>query len=158
MMHALNKTPLYNLIDGAGIAKIHEKSLEILERIGIAFLDDPVAQEILQAHGVRLDSDQIAYFPPDVVMHYLALAPGQFTQLARNPEHHVTIGGRHVVFAPVYGPPFVLDMDRGRREATLQDFHNFVKLAYLNPYITHSGGTIVVVLPFLTALASSFLI
>ena len=34
-----------------------------------------------------------------------------------------------MVFAPVYGPPFVQDLDGGRREATLADFENFVKLA-----------------------------
>jgi trimethylamine--corrinoid protein Co-methyltransferase len=34
-------------------------------------------------------------------------------------------------------------MDRGRREATLEDFQNFIKLAYLSPYIHHSGGTVV---------------
>jgi trimethylamine--corrinoid protein Co-methyltransferase len=46
-------------------------------------------------------------------------------------------------FAPVYGPPFIHSLDRGRREATMTDFDNFVKLAYLSPYIHHSGGTIV---------------
>jgi trimethylamine--corrinoid protein Co-methyltransferase len=37
----------------------------------------------------------------------------------------------------------VLDLEGGRRGATLADFQNFVKLAYLSPYIHHSGGTIV---------------
>jgi trimethylamine--corrinoid protein Co-methyltransferase len=36
----------------------------------------------------------------------------------------------------------VRDLDRGRRYATLEDFHNFVKLAYLSPSIHHSGGTV----------------
>ena len=39
----------------------------------------------------------------------------------------------HTVFAPAYGPPFVTDLERGRRYGTLADFHNFVKLAYLAP-------------------------
>ncbi|MBX3056423.1 MAG: trimethylamine methyltransferase family protein [Anaerolineae bacterium] len=47
------------------------------------------------------------------------------------------------ILPPVYGPPFVHDLDRGRREATLTDFQNFVKLSYLSPYLHHSGGTIV---------------
>jgi trimethylamine--corrinoid protein Co-methyltransferase len=76
-------------------------------------------------------------------MQYVAMAPRQFTQLARNPTNNVIIGGNHICFAPVYGPPFVYSVDRGRREATLADFINFVKLAYLSPYIHHSGGTIV---------------
>ena len=53
------------------------------------------------------------------------------------------MGGEYVCFAPVYGPPFVFDLDRGRRNATLVDFQNFIKLAYMSPYMHHSGGTIV---------------
>jgi trimethylamine:corrinoid methyltransferase-like protein len=46
------------------------------------------------------------------------------------------------VFAPVYGPPFVRDLDGGRRYATIEDFRNFVKLAYMAPAMHHSGGTV----------------
>ena len=47
-----------------------------------------------------------------------------------------------MVFAPNYGSPFVHDLDKGRRYGTIEDFRNFVKLAYLSPYIHHSGGTV----------------
>ncbi len=43
---------------------------------------------------------------------------------------------------PGYGSPFVTDLDQGRRYACLEDFRNFVKLAYLSPWLHHSGGTI----------------
>ena len=46
------------------------------------------------------------------------------------------------MFAPVYGPPFVHDLEGGRRYATLEDFRNFVKLAWLSPGLHHSGGTV----------------
>ena len=52
------------------------------------------------------------------------------------------IGGDATVFAPNYGSPFVHDLDAGRRYATLADFQNFVKLAYLSPNLHHSGGTV----------------
>src|SRR5690606_27464265 len=61
---------------------------------------------------------------------------------ARNPARSVEIGGDATVFAPVYGPPFVLDLDGKRRYATLEDFRNFVRLAYLTPWMHHSGGTV----------------
>ena len=35
-----------------------------------------------------------------------------------------------------------LILTRGRRYATLEDFHNFIKLTYLSPWLHHSGGTI----------------
>mgnify|MGYP000895779467 CR=1 FL=1 len=52
------------------------------------------------------------------------------------------IGGDATVFAPVYGPPFVRDLEGNRRYATIEDFRNFVKLAYMAPSIHHSGGTV----------------
>ena len=37
---------------------------------------------------------------------------------------------------------FVYDLDNGRRYATLTDFENFVKLAYMSPNLHLSGGTV----------------
>ena len=71
-----------------------------------------------------------------------ATAPRQFTQYARNEANNVEIGGMHTVFAPNYGSPFVRDLDRGRRYGTIEDFRNFVKLAYMSPHLHHSGGTV----------------
>jgi len=36
----------------------------------------------------------------------------------------------------------VMDLDRGRRFGTMEDFRNFVKLAQASPNLHHSGGTI----------------
>ena len=44
---------------------------------------------------------------------------------------------------PGYGSPFVTDMERGRRYASLEDFRNFVKLTFQMPHLHHSGGTVV---------------
>lgn len=133
--------PVYNFLDEEGIERLHQASMRILSEFGIAFYDDE-SRTILKANGVRLDGD-IAYFEPELVEEYVAKAPNCFTQLARNPKNNLEIGGDRMVFAPVYGPPYVLDLEQKRREARLEDFVNFVKLAYLSPYIHHSGGTIV---------------
>ncbi|MEN8674140.1 trimethylamine methyltransferase family protein, partial [Nocardioides sp.] len=61
---------------------------------------------------------------------------------ARNPERNVVIGGRNLVLAPVYGPPFVRDAAGGRRYATMDDFKKFVKLGYMSNWLHHSGGTV----------------
>jgi trimethylamine--corrinoid protein Co-methyltransferase len=133
--------PIYELLDEEELERLHQASMRILAEFGIDFYDEEV-RAILKSHGAEVRGDT-AYFDPALIEEYVARAPSQFTQLARNPENNVVIGGDQIVFAPVYGPPFVLDLDRGRREATLADFQNFVKLAYLSPYIHHSGGTIV---------------
>jgi len=137
----VHNLPTYELVNPEGLELLHQTSMTILSEVGIDFYDDE-AQAILKEHGVPFQGDT-AFFDPELVMRYVAMAPRQFTQLARNPVNNVTIGGNHMCFAPVYGPPFVYSVDRGRKEATLADFINFVKLAYLSPYMHHSGGTIV---------------
>jgi trimethylamine--corrinoid protein Co-methyltransferase len=133
--------PVYELLTADGVECLHQASMRILAEFGIDFYDEE-ARAILKEHGADVRGETV-YFDPALVEEYVAKAPRQFTQLARNSENNVIIGGNRIVFAPVYGPPFVLDLDGGRREATLVDFQNFVKLAYLSPYIHHSGGTVV---------------
>lgn len=133
--------PVYELLGPAGVERVHAASMRILRELGIDFYDEEVRQ-ILQEHGADVRGETV-FFDEQLILKYVRMAPSQFTQLARNPQNNVTIGGNQIVFAPVYGPPFVQDLDGGRREATLADFHNFVKLAYMSPYIHHSGGTVV---------------
>ncbi|MFO7633657.1 MAG: trimethylamine methyltransferase family protein [Caldilinea sp.] len=144
-MHAVaqpvNNLPVYELVDEAALQQINAASMTILEEIGIDFYDDE-ALSVLAANGAVVRGTTV-YFDRKLLREVVGKAPSHFTQLARNPERSVIIGGRYITFAPVYGPPYVYDLGRGRREATLVDFENFVKLAYLSPYIHHSGGTIV---------------
>ena len=139
--HISYDLPVYDMLSAESIERLHNASMRILSEFGIAFLDEE-SRSILRTHGARVDGDMV-YFDPEMIREYVAKAPPRFTQLARNPENSVPVGGHAVVFAPVYGPPYVLDAERGRREAKLEDFVNFVKLAYLSPYMHHSGGTIV---------------
>jgi trimethylamine--corrinoid protein Co-methyltransferase len=137
----INRLPVYELVDEAALHQIHNASLTILEEIGIDFYDEE-ALAILAAHGAVVKESTV-FFDRKLIERSVRSAPAQFTQLARTPERSVQIGGHHVTFAPVYGPPYVYDLARGRREATLTDFENFVKLTYLSPYLHHSGGTVV---------------
>lgn len=133
--------PVFNLLDDEQIQRLHNASMHILQENGIDFYDEE-AKAILKFHGADLRGDT-AHFDPALIEKFVSMAPRTFQQIARNPERSVQIGGNAIVFAPVYGPPYVLDLEQKRREATLEDFRNFVKLAYLNPYMHHSGGTVV---------------
>lgn len=134
--------PPYEIATAEKLQLIHDKSMQILEEAGIAFYYEP-ALEILRAHGVKV-VDEVAYFDRQMVQDYVAKAPSQFTWSARNPERDVVIGGNHVCFAPVVGPPYVIDRDRGRRSSTHQDLINFLKLTQMSPYMHSSGSEIVV--------------
>ena len=114
----------------------------VLEEIGIEFRDFPRALELFKAAGADVDGERVR-FPRGLCRKIIQdSAPSIFTQHARNPERSVVIGGNNTVLVPAYGSPFVRDLDNGRRYANLEDFQNFVKLAYLSPYLHHSGGTV----------------
>ena len=130
----------YETLSEAQVQQIHDASMHILSKLGIAFYDEECRQ-ILAAHGARVEGDMV-YMDESLVMEQVAKAPTEFTQLACNTANNVIFGGKRSIFAPVYGPPFVYDQDRGRREGTLEDFRNFVKLAYMSPYIHHSPRTV----------------
>ncbi len=130
--------PPYEIVNEETLHLIHRKSMEILSEIGIAFYDDE-SQAILREHGVDV-RDDIAYFDPALVEEYIAKAPSQFTLQARNPANNVLIGGDYLTFAPVYGPPFAYNIDRGRRPSTMEDQINFVKLTNASPYLHYGGG------------------
>ncbi|MDQ3248358.1 MAG: trimethylamine methyltransferase family protein [Chloroflexota bacterium] len=141
MQPIVHQVPRYTLLDEAAVTRIHQASMRILGELGIDFYDEEV-RAIFAAQGVRVEGDTV-YLTEAQIMEHVCKAPPEFTQLARNPANNVIIGGNRSVFAPVYGPPFVLNMDKGRREAKLEDFHNFVKMTYMCPYLHHSGGTVV---------------
>jgi trimethylamine--corrinoid protein Co-methyltransferase len=82
------------------------------------------------------------HIPRGLARKLCSTAPSRFTQAARDPSKSVEIGGKSLVLAPVYGPPFVRDAEGGRRYATMDDFKKFVKLAYMSKWLHHSGGTV----------------
>ncbi|MGB0844628.1 MAG: trimethylamine methyltransferase family protein, partial [Alphaproteobacteria bacterium] len=130
-----------NVLDEEGMALIEHNAQTILEEVGIRIEEEPHALELLKNAGCDVVGDLVK-FPRGLTLDLIKTVPSKFTQLARNPARSVEIGGNKTVFAPVYGPPFVTDLDKGRRYATLDDFQNFVKLVYQLPALHHSGGTV----------------
>ena len=131
----------YEVLDEGGLALIEANADTVLEEIGIEFRDDAEALALWKEAGADVKGERV-HFPKGLCRKLLETAPSTFTQHARNGERSVEIGGKATVFAPVYGPPFVRDLDGVRRYATIEDFRNFVKLAYMAPSIHHSGGTV----------------
>lgn len=133
--------PTYDIVGEEGLLRIEAAADRILAETGIEFRDDPVALDHWRRAGAKVDG-LLVKFEPGLLREVLKTAPAEFTQHARNPANSVRIGGKNVVFSPAYGSPFVMDLDRGRRFGTLEDFRNFIKLAQSSPNFHHSGGTI----------------
>jgi len=134
--------PFFEVLGEEGLATIEHNADTILEEIGIDFRDDPESLAIWKAAGAHVEGERVR-FPRGMCRELIQKnAPREFTQHARNPARSVVIGGKNTVFAPAYGSPFIRNLDDGRRYARIEDFRNFVKLAYLAPALHHSGGTI----------------
>ncbi len=137
----MRRFPVTEVMSEEGLEIIEANAETILEEVGIEFHDDEEALALWQDAGADVQGTRVR-LPRGLARSLIASAPRTFTQHARNPERNVQIGGHATVFAPVYGPPFVRDIDGGRRYATIEDFRNFVKLAYMTPAMHHSGGTV----------------
>ncbi len=136
------KIPYFEVLNEEGLQTIENNAETILEEVGIEFRDMPEALEILKQGGAEIDGVRVR-FPRGLCRSIVqASAPREYTQHARNPDRNVQIGGNNTVFVPAYGSPFVFDLDQGRRYATIEDFQNFIKLAYASPALHHSGGTV----------------
>lgn len=136
------RIPCYEVLDEEGLALIERNADTILEEIGLEFREDDEVLGFWRKAGADVQDTRVR-FPRGMLRSIIqASAPREFTQHARNPVRSVRIGGRNTVFAPAYGSPFVRDLDSGRRYGTIEDFRNFVKLAYATPWLHHSGGTI----------------
>ncbi|MDH3680657.1 MAG: trimethylamine methyltransferase family protein, partial [Acidimicrobiia bacterium] len=130
------------LVSEEGLSILEENAETILETVGIDFKGFPSALDLLAEAGADVDGERVR-FPRGLCRSIVTEnAPASYTQHARNPARSVTVGGDATVFAPNYGSPFVHDLDHGRRYATLEDFENFVKLAYTSAPMHHSGGTV----------------
>ncbi len=138
--------PTYDILSDESLSRIEATADRILAEIGIELREDAEAMQLYRQAGadvteVSADVWRLK-FEPGMLREILKTAPAEFTQVARNPANNVRIGGRNVVFAPSYGSPFVMDLDKGRRYGTIEDFRNFVKLSQSSPWLHHSGGTV----------------
>lgn len=133
--------PNLEILNEEALQLIEANAETVLEEIGVNFVENPAALDRWRAVGADVQGERVR-FPKGLARALCKTAPASFVQHARNPERNVTIGGKSLVLAPVYGPPFVRDLEGGRRYATIADFRNFVKLGQMSKYLHHSGGTV----------------
>lgn len=139
--YIVRNIPPYDILSEENLLRIETAADRILAEIGIEFRDDPAAIALWKKAGASVNGENVR-FEPGMLHEILKTAPAEFTQHARNPANNVRIGGKNIVFAPSYGSPFVMDIDRGRRYGTIEDFANFIRLGQSSPWLHHSGGTI----------------
>src|SRR3954453_24114608 len=136
----VNKMPRYEILSEDAMETLDRGWRRIVTELGVEFLLEDSLEEFRRA-GQKVEGNNVK-LDPEFVLEQVAKAPREFDIRARNPANTVHIGGDHMVFASVYGPPFVRQGDV-RRDATMEDYENFVKLSQAFPQLDSPGGTIV---------------
>ena len=127
------------LLDAEQVERVHSASLKLLSELGLEF-QNREALEILRKNGAVVDHGTgIVRFPSDLVEAWVTRAPSSFTVRSWNPARAVTIGGRHLAFATVGGPPNCSDLERGRRPGTYRDHCELIRLGQ-SLQALHIGG------------------
>lgn len=132
----------FDVLDEEGLALIEANADRLLAEIGMEFRGDPEILDAFRAAGATVTDERVR-FEPDMCRELVRqTAPREFPQHARNPANTVRIGGANTVLCPSWGPPFVHDLDGGRRYGTIGDFGRLVRLHQSIPHLHHSGGIV----------------
>jgi trimethylamine---corrinoid protein Co-methyltransferase len=135
----VNNMPRYEILSPEAMDVLDRGWRRIVSEIGIEFLK-PEALDLFRQAGQKVEENNV-FLDPDFILEQVAKAPREFDIQARNPANNVHIGGNHMVFSSVYGPPFVREGDT-RRDGTLADYRNFAKLAQSFSAIDSVGGVV----------------
>jgi trimethylamine---corrinoid protein Co-methyltransferase len=127
------------VISADQVEAIHLAALDLLQRQGMRVLNAR-AIDYFRSAGAQVDGNMV-YLEAGLVESRLVTVPATFRIAARNRAKDLSFGGTDMVFASVGGPAYVMDLDRGRRDGTLQDMQDFLRLCQsLNVIQQESGG------------------
>ena len=104
------------------IERIHEHSLDLLERVGIDY-KTPHALKILEASGCQVDYDRTwASLPRDLVERAIEQAPRKVRLRARDPARDVVLDGRRPHHTTDSQGTEAIDLETGERhDSTAED-------------------------------------
>ncbi len=124
-----NPFPPFKFISDDQVEDIHNAALEVLETIGINFLDEG-ARDILKQAGADVDDATTRVrFDRSLVEESISKAPSEYTVHARNPAFDLHWGGNVMNFGIVSSPPHVSALDLPRQAGTMETYCDFLKLA-----------------------------
>ena len=137
----LNTLPHCEIMDAEQVEKIDAASMDILENVGVLFRD-PIAVEDWKKAGAKVDGEMV-YLDRGLVRELISTIPETFTYHARDPKKNVALGGRHAIFVPMTGAPYLRDLEDKRRNPLLEDLATFHKLSHMLPALHSSAHHIV---------------
>ena len=140
--YIIRKIGCFEILSEEGLCLIEHNADQLLCETGMEFVDNPEILDIFRNAGADVRETRVRFEPGFCRKIIQENAPSEFMQQARNPKKSVKMGGSNTVLCPSWGPPFVHDLDKGRRYATAEDFTRLVKLHHTIPHLHHSGGVV----------------
>ncbi len=112
------------------LKKIHEATLQIIEKVGVRFPSKRVL-EIWEANGADVNYEKkIVRVKPRIIEDALKKAPPAYKLAARDPQQDLQLDGNHVHLGTDGCGVEVIDIDTGeKRTSCLQDVRDIARVA-----------------------------
>jgi len=111
------------------VERIHQSSLQVLEKTGVKFWDKRAIEVLKQAGATADDKTSIVRFPPSLIKKALRKAPKEVLLAGRNPRFDLRLGSGRSHFGTLGTAPLVIDLEtRERRYARKTDLENFAHI------------------------------
>jgi trimethylamine---corrinoid protein Co-methyltransferase len=112
------------------IKKIHEATLQIIEKVGVRF-PSKRALEIWEANGAVVDHEKkIVRVKPQIIEDAIKKAPPAYKLAARDPQQDLQLDGNHVNLGTDGCGVEVIDINTGiKRTSCLQDVRDIARIA-----------------------------
>ncbi len=136
--YIVRNIPTYDVLSEENLVKIEAAADRVLARDRIEFRDDRWRWITGSARGPGLRAFWSSSNPACCAKS--CARPRPSSPSTRATGAFGADRGKNVVFSPAYGSPFVMDLDRGRRFGTIEDFRNFIKLAQSSPNFHNRAG------------------
>jgi trimethylamine---corrinoid protein Co-methyltransferase len=133
--------PDCKVMDPARVEQIDNASMSILEEVGVIFRDEIALADWKRA-GAKVVGDRV-YLDRGLVRELIVTIPSEWTYRARNTKKSLPFGGKHSIFVPMTGAPFIRDLDDVRRWPTIADLNTFHKLSHMSPALHSTAHHIV---------------
>ncbi|HEX6387588.1 MAG TPA: trimethylamine methyltransferase family protein [Anaerolineae bacterium] len=139
----------YRPLDDAGVQRIHQAALQVLERTGVQVVESECRYILAQA-GARIDEarDRV-YFPRKLVEQALQMVNRDVVLYSQDGRTDLHLSGSRVHLGTGGAAVHVLDLDSGQvRESRLRDLYDIGRLVetldnvhfYLRPVVARDVG------------------
>lgn len=124
----------FKTIDTSSIKAIHQYTVEILSQRGV-WVESERARDIYKAHGCQIDGKMVK-INEKLLNQAIESLPESFDITPIDPQFKQTFGGDNASFGFQGGATYIAEPDGSRRVSTLNDTHDFFKLAQCFDVIT----------------------